>query len=186
MKCECCHLNEACIEVKQVTEDACREVHLCAECAAQKGLNTAGDLAGLLIDGGLFAVTPGFAEAGQPESVPSGGCPGCHMRASDFRKTGRLGCGQCYLFFADLLNPLISDYQRMADHHVGKRPARAEVQQELSDLTLKLDTAIRNEAFEDAADLRDQIRLLSLADECLLPVMQPVAVGDEVGRGHTP
>ncbi len=179
MKCELCHVNDACIEVKQVAEDVCREVHLCEECAAQKGLKTTGDLAGLLMGGGLFPLAEGEADAASPAGdLALPGCPGCHMRASDFRKTGRLGCGRCYETFAALLEPMIYTMQRAASRHQGKHPVRTDVQKELKGLKIRLDQAIRKEAFEEAAGLRDRIRVLELADICLTPVEDGSAAGD--------
>lgn len=162
MKCEFCHVNEACVEVQQITDGSLREVHMCADCAAAKGLKSPVDLAGLLISGGLFPL--GGDEPEVPESTA--GCPVCHMRAADFRKTSRLGCAHCYETFAGLLKPMLESMHR-ATVYEGKQPVREDVRGELSGLKASLAKAIRAEAYEEAAGLRDRIRVLELADACL-------------------
>ena len=164
MKCEFCHLNEACVEVQQITDGALREVHMCAECAAAKGLNSPVDLAGMLLGGDLF---PQGADApGEAKAENAVGCPVCHMRASDFRKTSRLGCAQCYETFADIIKPMLESMHR-ATVYAGKQPVREDVRSEISGLKAALARAIKAEAYEEAAALRDRINILELADACM-------------------
>lgn len=164
MKCEFCHLNEACVEVQQISDGSLREVHMCADCAAAKGFKPPADLAGLLVGGGLF---PHGGDEPEPAAAESTvGCPVCHMRAADFRKTSRLGCAQCYETFAGLLKPMLESMHR-ATVYAGKQPVREDVRNELKGLKAGLAKAIRAEAYEEAAGLRDRIRVLELADVCL-------------------
>ncbi len=164
MKCEFCHVHEACVEVQQITAGSLREVHMCAECAAAKGFKPPADLAGLLIDGGLF---PHGGDEPEPAAAETAAvCPVCHMRAADFRKTSRLGCAQCYETFAGLLKPMLESMHR-ATAYAGKQPVREDVRSELKRLKTGLAKAIRAEAYEEAAGLRDRIRVLELADVCL-------------------
>ncbi len=87
-------------------------------------------------------------------------CPRCHMRRTDFKKTGRFGCAECYEAFAEELPPLLKAMHR-SDHHAGKIPkregARVTANAELAALQKKMDKAIAAENFEEAAKLRDQI-----------------------------
>ncbi len=177
MKCEICHFNEACIEVKQIVDGSVREAHLCGECAAHKGFKSPEDLASLLMgDVGLAPLIGDGDDAGTGSEPGFGSCPGCHMRAADFRKSGRLGCGRCYETFSALLAPMLVSMQR-ATGHAGKRPARLDVQRELEGLRHRLDEAVRREGFEEAAGLRDRIRVLELAAFCLDPVPDARPVG---------
>jgi len=164
MKCEFCHVNEACVEIQQIADGSLREVHMCAECAAKKGFKSPEDLAGLLLGGGLFPID---GDGPDPEVADSAaGCPVCHMRAADFRKTSRLGCEHCYEAFAELLQPMLESMHR-ATVYEGKQPVREDVRGEISGLKSSLAKAIRAEAYEEAAGLRDRIRVLELADACL-------------------
>jgi protein arginine kinase activator len=91
-------------------------------------------------------------------------CPNCGLTYEEFGRTGRLGCSECYEAFSKFLLPLIKRVQH-ATQHVGKRPSRlaapvARVQQDLRELQNRLTKVIREEDFEEAARLRDQIKQL--------------------------
>ncbi|HAS83860.1 MAG TPA: hypothetical protein DCS43_14595 [Verrucomicrobia bacterium] len=168
MKCELCGLNDVSIEVKQVLNDDFQELHICSECAALKGIKSPLDLAGMLLGGGLLGfgdVTDGRSDA-ESRADDALSCPVCHMRGKDFRTSSRLGCGYCYETFVDLLQPMILSMQRATEYR-GKQPAQKDVRDALGSLTAQLERAIQKEAYEDAARLRDQIRVLELADACL-------------------
>ena len=90
------------------------------------------------------------------------------MRRGDFRKTGRLGCPECYAYFAEGLEPLLGAVQR-GSQHVGKIPARESVRvkktAEVAGLRKALDRAVADEEYEKAAELRDRIRSCEQAME---------------------
>lgn len=164
MKCEFCHINEACVEIQQITDGTMREVHMCADCAATKGFKPPVDLAGMLMGGELFPpMDDGATDLQESQGVS---CPGCHMQISDFRKTSRLGCAHCYEAFGDLLVPMLESMHK-ASAYVGKKPLLEDVRNELMGLKARLAQAIACEAYEEAATLRDQIKVLELADACL-------------------
>ena len=48
-------------------------------------------------------------------------CPNCGTRLSDYRKTGLLGCADCYATFREELTPTVR-YIQWEVRHVGKRP----------------------------------------------------------------
>ena len=82
---------------------------------------------------------------------------------SDFKKSGRLGCSQCYETFAEGLLPLLRSMHK-GEQHVGKCPTRMAgnetLLEQLKLLKQDLENAIKAENFETAAKLRDQIRKL--------------------------
>lgn len=84
-------------------------------------------------------------------------CPVCDFTLDAYRRTGRLGCPDCYSVFA-----------RELDKEAPKEEATAtsKVTEESPALTLKkleqeLQEAIDREDYEKAAELRDRIRELS-------------------------
>ena len=83
------------------------------------------------------------------------------MTYEDFRKVGRLGCAQCYTTFKRSLGSLLKRIHG-SPIHLGKSPAKlvkpSTAKAELAELKRKLGKAIEKEAFEEAAQLRDQIR----------------------------
>jgi protein arginine kinase activator len=88
-------------------------------------------------------------------------CPACGMTWDDFRKIGRLGCGECYKAFKQNLLPLLKRIHG-STRHTGKGPAgkayTATKKSELQELRQKLQRAIGAEEFEEAARIRDKIR----------------------------
>ena len=90
-------------------------------------------------------------------------CPECGMTLAEFRSKGRLGCAQDYQVFRQHLVPLLQRIHHASDH-VGRVPGAPvedlERQRHLTALRAKLAEAIREEAYESAAELRDEIQAL--------------------------
>ena len=159
MVCNVCGQNEATIHLTEIVNSQMIEIHLCETCAQEKGTDfkTHFNFADLL---GL--ADTGFAQKIE-KIVPERRCTTCKMTYEDFGKTGRLGCAACYDAFAKLLLPLIKRVQA-STQHVGKRPSRlaepVRSAQDLRELHNRLQKSIQQEAFEEAARIRDQIRQL--------------------------
>jgi protein arginine kinase activator len=90
-------------------------------------------------------------------------CPSCGMTLDEFRKKGRLGCAKDYEVFGTHIGDLLERVHG-ARTHVGRIPGTSEAdlerQKRLTDLRSQLDTAIREEAYESAARLRDELKTL--------------------------
>lgn len=155
MLCEICKERDATVHLTQVVDGAIKKLHLCEDCAAKSGFDVHGpvSITDILLGMGV-----------QKDATATGSersCPRCHMRRTDFKKTGRFGCSECYTAFAEELPPLLKAMHR-ADQHVGKIPqresARVKTSAELASLQLRMEKAITAEKFEEAARLRDQIQ----------------------------
>ena len=87
----------------------------------------------------------------------------CGFSQADFKKTGRLGCSECYGTFAEGLGSLLKAMHKGTEH-VGKLPERAQrtmaLNQRMRALTENLQKAVADENYESAASLRDQIKRL--------------------------
>lgn len=151
MKCQKCGKNEASVLYSETTNGQRRKIHLCGACAHQQGL------------GGSFASAfPSFSGFGSlwqslAASAPNTerSCPTCGLTERELRRTGRVGCADCYAAFADVLNSYIKQVHG-ATQHIGAAPAPST----LDALREKLKAAVQNEDFEQAAGLRDEIRRL--------------------------
>jgi protein arginine kinase activator len=79
----------------------------------------------------------------------------------DFKKTGRLGCSACWETFEAGLASLLKAMHK-GDHHVGKVPVKAvhtlALSGKIQELSEQLEKAVREEKYEDAAQIRDEIR----------------------------
>ena len=158
MLCELCKQSQATVHLTEIINDQMSELHLCEACANQKGAQVESHF-------GLADLLSGLADYGktsEPEEVSTKACASCGMTYDDFRKVGRLGCADCYATFKRSLGSLLKRIHG-SPIHVGKSPARllkpAKIaKSELLELKRKLEKAIQDEAFEEAARVRDQIR----------------------------
>jgi protein arginine kinase activator len=121
---------------------------------------------------GLSDLLAGMADFEKPsskeEELITIKCPACGLTYADFKKIGRLGCGDCYNVFRKYLAPLLKRIHG-SNQHIGKNPAKSKIVPKLSkkkpgllELKNQLQKAISEEAFEEAAHLRDQIKALEV------------------------
>jgi len=178
MQCDICGKKQATVHLTEIIDDQMTELHLCEECAREKGtqMEKHFDLSDLLA---------GIADMGAPGSAASGHtedkikCPNCGMSYQDFKAVGQLGCSECYKAFKKNLIPLLKRIHG-STQYFGKMPAvsastgtktqtaRAKIvsfAQQLQDLKTKLQKAVQDEEFEEAARLRDKIREIEKKDE---------------------
>lgn len=158
MMCELCKEREATVHLTQVVDGSIKKLHLCEECAAQSGFDLQGPIS-------ITDILLGMGVQKEPATTPATerSCPKCHMRRTDFKKTGRFGCPTCYEAFAEELPPLLKAMHR-SEQHIGKIPAaegtRVRASVELSKVQQDLDKAVGSENYEEAARLRDRIQKL--------------------------
>lgn len=160
MLCCICKEKNATVHLTQITGDKMQKVDLCEECAKSKGVNdqTGFSLADLLL--GLGA----SQELEQSADGKEAKCSKCGFTHADFKKSGRLGCSECYVTFSEGLGGLLKTMHK-GTRHVGKVPeslrTRRDLAEQLGTLQKKLNKAIETEDFEQAAQLRDQIKQLN-------------------------
>ena len=157
MQCCVCKEREAKVHLTQIVGDKMQKVDLCEECAKTKGVNDpAGfSLADLLL--GLGASQEIEQAAGGAEIK----CVRCGFTQADFKKAGRLGCPECYRTFSEPLEGLLKTMHKGTRHH-GKVPHAFQQSRDLADrlknLQKKLEKAVADEDFEQAAQTRDEIK----------------------------
>ena len=93
-----------------------------------------------------------------PAPVGRGKCPTCGFRWADFDRLHRLGCPTCYEAHAPQAMATLARIQPGLEHH-GRRPhdAAADREARLTKARLLLKSALKEEDYETAAVLRDQI-----------------------------
>lgn len=164
MVCQLCKQKEATVHLTQIVENQVKNVDLCEACAKQKGVNdpTGFSLADLLLGLGASQEIEQASEAKGAELK----CEACGFTQAEFKKTGRLGCSECYAVFADALDTLLKGMHKGTEHK-GKVPAaiRETTLREaaLGRLVADLQAAVEREDFESAARLRDEIKSLKAA-----------------------
>lgn len=182
MRCERCE-REATIHEVIIHQGQTRERHLCESCARQAGLSSdphmpISKLLSSFMLGPTAAQQPAPPHRPAQPSKPVVRCAGCGTTYATFKETGLLGCPACYEAFAERLGPLIERAHEGGCHHVGKFPRRAlrdcrslndrdrlevllgsirEREERLESLRKSLAKAVRDEDYERAAALRDEL-----------------------------
>lgn len=163
MKCQFCD-NLATVHLTDIINGVKKQAHLCQECAEKQQIIKHQEL-------NLSAILQtviGQHIGPLTDELARLTCPACGIKYMEFKAGGRLGCPHDYEVFQEALAPLLQRIHR-ARRHVGKVPPRAIAhasrQAELMDLRQQLRRAVEEEAYEEAARLRDQIRQKEAADE---------------------
>lgn len=169
MLCEKCQEREATIIYTEIINGVKNEHSLCSECARDMDfgdeLPFAELLAGIL---GAYAAENEKREDTMEQVV----CPSCKMTYRDFIRQGVFGCEDCYNVFEPLIEGNIKKIQGNSIH-TGKRPRynkgverktklteKEAVSEKIAVLQEKLKEALKEEDYEEAAKLRDEIRAL--------------------------
>jgi len=129
MECTFCPGNQATCHLSKLVNGKSIDVHVCEKCIPQLSQKD-------LVDFDIWAaVSKVAASKGKedpaaaveneikeisaksllipsPTPAVSNRCPSCGFTSEDVRKTGRLGCGECYGVFAELLQDVLNDCQR--------------------------------------------------------------------------
>ncbi len=161
---QCSNCSEvATIHLTQIINNKIIKLDFCESCPHKKDVT---DPEGFSLVDILQKTHGGSGTAGEPQLS----CPECGLSTSDFRRTGRLGCASCFEVFAPLLRPALED-MHLGTEHQGKVPERAlnrqDVHRQLVSLQSALAAAIEEEAYEEAAKLRDEIQAIEQASSPL-------------------
>lgn len=158
LKCSICN-KDATVHLTQIVNNKIHKVDLCESCAQKKGVTDPEgfSLADLV---SKTVLTPVPAESQQV-------CPSCGQNTADFRRSGRFGCAECYTVFHALVLPVLED-MHAGTSHKGKVPevalSRQSIQLRLKHLKESLARSIADEAYEQAAEFRDQIKAIEEAE----------------------
>lgn len=158
MTCDRCD-SEAVVHEIVVQNGQKVEKHLCSSCAKEEGLVNDAPSA---LSAPLSKLVMSSSIIAKPQSSAARACGGCGQTWAEFRKSGLLGCPDCYDVFDEKLGPLIQRAHEGAAEHVGKTPRRsAEIidrRRLAASLRKQLLEAVDAEHYERAAELRDRLR----------------------------
>lgn len=161
MRCDNCGERDAVINLTHVEHDTKVTLHLCEQCAQEKGVETgAAALKSPL--GGFLTAMGKTSGALVPRGDDGLRCTACGGTLQQFRESGRLGCSACYVVFEthlrDLLRRLHGSSQHAGHRYYAPGNGAADPRAEVLDLKDRLRRAVQDENFELAAELRDRIR----------------------------
>ncbi len=158
MLCQHCNKNEANMHMKRIINGRAAEVHLCSDCARSLGYGEAFSGFGL----GFSDFLGEFLLKGE-HSSNAARCPVCDKSFEEIAKDGKMGCAECYTAFYDKLLPSLQRIHGKGTH-MGKKPcSNTNVQNELEILKVQLENAVREQDFESAVKIRDEINSILMA-----------------------
>jgi protein arginine kinase activator len=159
MLCDDCNERIATVHLTQVFNGEKAESHLCEQCAYSKS--------GLMFDTNLQFSIPNFLggmfssiykQEQSAETVTQ--CPRCGMSIMDIKRVGKLGRDECYHVYE---REMEASLRRIHGNslHSGKIPARGghkvKLRKQIETLKNQIQEAVREEQYERAAQIRDQL-----------------------------
>jgi len=163
MQCQICNQNDATIHLTEISSGVRTEMHICEHCAAEQDITVKNHIPINELLSGLLAVQPTDEEMAGPLKKQQPACPNCGFTLAQFRKEGVLGCPHDYEIFERALIPLIEKAHDGKTAHCGKIPSKTphDTKKHMTILNLRqqLEAAVRNEDYELAAKLRDEINI---------------------------
>ncbi|MBI4606913.1 MAG: UvrB/UvrC motif-containing protein [Planctomycetes bacterium] len=159
MQCEGCQKNAATVHLTDVSNNTKKEIHLCESCAKLQGVTIKSYLHKSPTYPELLTQLV-HSQSEAPADEKDVVCPRCGITYRKFRSTGKFGCPNDYSVFKKGLFNLLEKIHGKVEHK-GKVPLRASdqivKQKELRALRADLEKAVREEAYERAAQIRDRI-----------------------------
>ncbi len=173
MLCENCNKNEATIYITETVNGHRVRQHLCANCVSKAGAISSNIHSSFfgpdLLLGNLLSTMLGasnYVDTKQ-HSAKELRCDNCGMTYYDFMQKGKFGCSECFNNYGNVLDDSLGRIHG-SDRHIGKKPKNfvadrlvkdgKEEISELDKLQAQLNQAVKDERYEDAARLRDNIR----------------------------
>lgn len=161
MLCDDCKKKPASVHITQITNNQKVDKHLCSQCAQGYGHF------GLAVNSQFtvhdFLKNMFSTGSGDSSGRSATGCSNCGMTYQDFSRSGKFGCSHCYSSFANQIDPLLRRIHGCTGH-TGKVPRRTggelEVRQRIKKLRHDLERYVLQEEYEEAARVRDEIRVL--------------------------
>ena len=119
MQCQICQKRPATVHFTNIVNNQKVEMHICEQCAKEKGQLGLGFSSFPISINGLITGLLGFdinngnkinIQNPYLKTVPKIiQCEKCGMTIEEFLKVGKLGCSNCYTAFEERLNPLIQE-----------------------------------------------------------------------------
>ncbi len=180
MLCQNCGKNEVNFKYTQIINGVKKEMALCEKCAKDLGL----EKMDFNIPINFSSFLGDFFEDYDEEFLPSFTknsvlqCKECGMTYEEFVNNGKFGCANCYEVFENKINPVLKNIHG-SNQHIGRNSKFANKLNEKCKLTKEkkekdqkensnlkklnddLKLAIKEERYEDAAKIRDEIKKIN-------------------------
>lgn len=176
MKCDNCGKDNANVRYLRNINGVKEEMNLCEECSKKLGITDIGfdmpmDFSSFL--GGFFDDFTNSDLLPLIGSNEESRCKGCNSTFEDILNSGKFGCPECYETFETEIDSLMNKLHG-ANRHVGRLGKAEKIKIEntnkkdnqkndnnkLDELKSKLKELIKEEKYEEAAKVRDEIKEL--------------------------
>lgn len=165
MLCDICKKNEATVHITKIVNGIKKDLNLCEKCAIENGeLSFAPQIdfvSPFSFQNILSGIMNYMNSANNTTESFDITCKNCGTSYREFKKTGFVGCSECYKEFSNILQPVIKRVQANLEH-TGKVPKRAGKKiidrRKLVKLKQDLQKSIALEEYEKAAKIRDEIK----------------------------
>ena len=179
MLCQNCGKNEVTFRYTQVINGVKKEMNLCDNCAKELGLKDINFNMPISFSSFLSDFFNEYNDNLLPSFIGTEAkkCNSCGTTFEDFINSGEFGCSDCYDVFENRISPILKNLQG-ANRHMGRgyRKIMSEIdnknkEQNVKETTNKgqkkskleklqkdLQKAIKDERYEDAARIRDEIK----------------------------
>ncbi|MBQ9298658.1 MAG: UvrB/UvrC motif-containing protein [Clostridia bacterium] len=184
MLCQNCNKNEANVRYTQIINGEKKEMFLCEECSKKLGIDSMAlslpisfsNFFGDLLDEYNSDFMPLLK---RPDEIK---CDKCNTTYSEFVQTGKFGCDSCYDAFSERIDPLLKRLHgsnrysgrkaelNKIDNTVEANTASTENEKTTSNenkievLREKLKQLVKEEKYEEAAKVRDEIKSLEVQE----------------------
>ena len=180
MLCENCGENEANVRYTQIVNGVKKEMKLCEKCANELGIGDMDFNMPINLSSFLSEFFDDTSDTFLPELTKTKElkCNQCGMTYDEFTHTGKFGCANCYHTFKNKIDAILKNLHG-ANRHVGRKSNITKPNLNKSDIKEKqtsskqnnqispigklkedLKKAIKEERYEEAAKIRDEIKKL--------------------------
>ena len=179
MLCQNCGKNEVTFRYTQVINGVKKEMNLCDKCARELGFKDINFNMPISFSSFLSDFFNEYNDNLLPSFIGTQAkeCDNCGTTFDDFINDGEFGCSDCYDIFEDRISPILKSLQG-ANRHIGrdykKLGTSADNEENISKNKIKKDNkkskieilqkdlqkAIKEERYEDAAKIRDEIKTI--------------------------
>ncbi len=157
MLCNICHKEQATHHHIVIVNDKKTEMHLCEKCASKKGLIP--PLEKVLSP---FHFLSGMLEQEKVKEDESIRCPKCGLSYQEFTKNAKFGCAECYTAFSKKITPLLKKLHGNTNYagKIAMQTKGTEKKAQIYRLKRKLEEVIKQENYEQAAKIKNEIEKL--------------------------
>lgn len=168
MLCKNCNKNEATFHYTEIINGIKKEIALCDECRSKLGISSLD----FNIPLGMPDFFSDFFEEStfmpEYEAIKPLKCNECGMLYDEFIQGGRIGCSNCYDTFENKLDSILknihgSNVYKGRALNSPKRKKEIKIEEnskhkEIEELKNKLKELVKEEKYEEAAKVRDEIK----------------------------